>query len=128
MDNNTKIVKNQVTQYIRVCTKSKGLILIVEPMRTEKIIWPTFGCKIGQRDPIVMKLTLGMACHPSNVYTKFQIENTILERNGTYVEKSTEGYLCSKLEAFILIYDDMNKKMILTYLTVGCKYVKVTRL
>ena len=30
-----------------------------------------FCCKLGQSDPIVMKLTLDMSCHLLNAYTKF---------------------------------------------------------
>ena len=38
-------------------------------------------------------------------------ENRIFEKkNGTYVEKYTEGYLCTKFERFILIYQFMIAK------------------
>ena len=40
----------------------------------KKWVWPTFGCKLGQNDPIVMQLKLDMSCHLLNVYTKFQID------------------------------------------------------
>ena len=40
----------------------------------KKWVWPTFGCKLGQSDPIVMQLKLDMSCHLLNVYTKFQID------------------------------------------------------
>ena len=40
----------------------------------KKLVWPTFGCKLGQSDPIVMQLKLDMSCHLLNVYTKFQID------------------------------------------------------
>ena len=40
----------------------------------KKYVWPTFGCKLGQSDPIVMQLKLDMSCHLLNVYTKFQID------------------------------------------------------
>ena len=40
----------------------------------QKRVWPTFGCKLGQSDPIVMQLKLDMSCHLLNVYTKFQID------------------------------------------------------
>ena len=40
----------------------------------KKWVWPTFGCKLGQSDPIVMQLKLDMLCHLLNVYTKFQID------------------------------------------------------
>ena len=38
----------------------------------QKLVWLTFGCKLGQNDPIVMKLKLDM-CHLRNVYNKFEI-------------------------------------------------------
>ena len=37
-------------------------------------VWPTFGCKLGQSDPIIMQLKLYMSCHLLNTYTKFQID------------------------------------------------------
>ena len=40
----------------------------------KKYVWPTFGCKLGQSDPIVMQLKFDMSCHLLNVYTKFQID------------------------------------------------------
>ena len=40
----------------------------------KKWVWPTFGCKLGQIDPIVMQLKLDMSCHLLNAYTKFQID------------------------------------------------------
>ena len=40
----------------------------------KKWVWPTFGCKLGQSDPIVMQLKLNMSCHLLNVYTKFEID------------------------------------------------------
>ena len=40
----------------------------------KKWVWPTFCCKLGQNDPIVMQLKLDMSCHLLNVYTKFQID------------------------------------------------------
>ena len=39
----------------------------------QKWVWPTFGCKLGQNDPIVMQLKFNMSWHLMNVYTKFQI-------------------------------------------------------
>ena len=40
----------------------------------KKWVWPTFGCKLGQSDLIVMQLKLDMSCHPLNVYTTFQTD------------------------------------------------------
>ena len=58
MDNNMKIITNQGTDYIRVCTKFEGHISICEDIHAEKIIWPPFGREIGQCNPIAMKLKL----------------------------------------------------------------------
>ena len=40
----------------------------------KKWVWPTFGCKLGQSNPIVMQLKRDMSCHLLGVYTKFQID------------------------------------------------------
>ena len=40
----------------------------------KKWVWPTFGCKLGQGEPIVMQLKLDMSCHLLNVCAKFQID------------------------------------------------------
>ena len=50
----------------------------------QKWVWPTFGCKLGQSDSIVMQLKLDMSCHLLNVYTKFQIDISkhVEERSG----------------------------------------------
>ena len=51
------------------------IILIYEAMITKNEFGlATFGCKVGQSDPIVMQLKLDMLCHLLNVYTKFQID------------------------------------------------------
>ena len=39
-----------------------------------KWVWPTFGCKLGQSDPIEMQLKLYMLYHLLNVKTKFKID------------------------------------------------------
>ena len=36
-------------------------------------IWPTFGCKAGQKVLIAMKLELDLWCRLLDVYSKFQI-------------------------------------------------------
>ena len=33
----------------------------------KKLVWPTFGCKVGQNDPIAMKLEIYMSRHLLNV-------------------------------------------------------------
>ena len=38
----------------------------------KKWVWLTFGCKLGESDPIVMQLDV--LCHLLNVYTKFEID------------------------------------------------------
>ena len=40
----------------------------------QKNVSPIFSCKVGQSDPVVMKLKLDMSCHLLNVYSKFQID------------------------------------------------------
>ena len=40
----------------------------------KKLVWPTFGFKVGQSDPIAMTLKHDMLCHLPNVYTKYQID------------------------------------------------------
>ena len=88
-------------------------------MNAEKWLWPIFGCKVGQRVPIGMKLELDVWHYLLNVYTMFQndiskhvekkTENfsksktrkdnrqnskiRFLKKNGTYVEKYTAGHL-----------------------------------
>ena len=46
----------------------------MRPWLKKKQVWPTFGCKLGQGDPIVMQLKLDMSFQLLNVYTKFQID------------------------------------------------------
>ena len=53
-------------------TKFERSILIYESMIAKKWVWPTFGCKLSQSDPIMMKLKLDMSCHLLNVYTEFE--------------------------------------------------------
>ena len=58
-----------------MCTKFEEFILIYEAMIAKKWIWPTFGCKLGQNDLIVMQLKFDMLCHLLKyIYTKFQID------------------------------------------------------
>ena len=53
----------------RLCTKFTDLSWFIRPW-----VWPTFGCKLDQGDPITMKLTLHMSCHILILYTKFQLD------------------------------------------------------
>ena len=62
----TKISTVQDTCDASVCTKS------VEAIHEEKLLWPIFGCKVGQSDLIVMKLDVCRCL--LDVYAKFQID------------------------------------------------------
>ena len=46
--------------------------MIFEAMNAEKLLWPIFGCKVGQSVPIGMKLELDVWHYLLNVYTMFQ--------------------------------------------------------
>ena len=59
---------------IYLCTKFEGFISIYNNMIANKWLWLSFGCKVDQSDPIVMKLKHDLSCHLLNVYTKFQID------------------------------------------------------
>ena len=72
------------------------------PQEYQNRIWPTFGCKVGQKVLIAMKLELDLWCRLQDV--------GFLEKKRTYVEKYTEGYLRTKFERFILIYESMIAK------------------
>ena len=45
-----------------------------EAMNAEKLLWPTFGSKVGQSVLLGMKLNLDLWHRLLNVYTKFQID------------------------------------------------------
>ena len=49
------------------------LYIIFEAINEEKLLWPIFGCKVGQRDTIVSKLDMTWHCL-LDIYTKFQID------------------------------------------------------
>ena len=59
-----------------LCTRFEVYVLICETMLAKKWVWSTFGCKLGQSGPIVMKLKLDMSCHVLNVY---QVSNRYLK-------------------------------------------------
>ena len=95
----------------------------------KKLIWPTFNSKVGESVLIAMKIEFDLLHRQLYVCTNFQIniskhveksseslkkfktrknncqnsQNKIFAKNGTYVEKYTEGYLCTK------IYLDLSK-------------------
>ena len=43
-------------------------------MNADKLLWPTFGSKVGQSVQIGMKLELDACHHPLDVYAKFQTD------------------------------------------------------
>ena len=57
----------------------------------KKWVWPTFGCKLGQNDPIVMQLKLDMSCRLLNVYTKFQIDISKHVEEKSEKRRQTDG-------------------------------------
>ena len=40
----------------------------------KKWVWLTFGCQVGQNDPIVVKIKLNLLYHLLDIYTKFRID------------------------------------------------------
>ena len=52
------------------CTKCGTLTFVA--INEEKWLWHIFGCKVGQSDPIVMKLNV--CCCLLDAFTKFQID------------------------------------------------------
>ena len=62
-ENNTFVVKYTAGH---LCNKFIGFILVYV---AKKWVWPTFGCKVDQSDPIATKL-----CQLLNVYAIFQID------------------------------------------------------
>ena len=55
-------------------------------MYADKWLRPIFGCKVGQKVQIRMKLELDVWHHPLNVYAKFQTDIS------KHVQKSTENF------------------------------------
>ena len=116
------------------------------PQEYQTRFWPTFGCKVGQKVLIAMKLELGLWCHLLDVFSKFRInisniskkarkteknsktrknnpqnsENKIYEKTGTYAKQYAKGYLRIKFQGFILIYESMIAKK-WVWPTFGCK-------
>ena len=43
-------------------------------MNADKLLWPIFGCKVGQSVQIGMKLELDLWHHLLDVYAKFQTD------------------------------------------------------
>ena len=88
----------------------------------QKSVWPTFGCKLGQSDPIVMQLKLDMSCHLLNVYTKFQIDiaKHVEEKSGK--RGRTDGQTDGHCHGIIRPFFKRAYKMVMT-----CKIVhKIT--
>ena len=69
----TKINRGQDTHYLSVCTKSEAYI-ISKAMNADKWLWLIFGCKVGQKGQIGMKLELDVLHHPLDLYAKFQTD------------------------------------------------------
>ena len=69
----TELMSRNIQQATCV-SNLKNLSWFMRPWLQKKRVWPTFGCKLGQNDPIVIQLKLDMSCHLLNVYTKCQID------------------------------------------------------
>ena len=71
-------------------------------------VWPTFGCKLGQSDPIVMQLKLDMSYHLLNLYIKFQIDisKRVEEKSGKRgrtdgrTDRRTDGHCHGIIRSF----------------------------
>ena len=63
-----------------------GLHIIFMAMYADKLLWPIFGCKVGQSDQIGMKLELDVWHHPLDLYAKFQTDIS------QHVQKSPENF------------------------------------
>ena len=85
-----------------LCTKFQEFILIFEAMIAKKLVWLTFGCKLSQSDPTVMKLKLDMSCNLLNVCTKFQIEMSMnVERSRENLHRWTDGHCHRMIRPFL---------------------------
>ena len=69
---NWTYVEQDTTGHLR--TNFEEFTLICKARIAKNWVRSNFGCKLGQSDPIVMKLKLDMSCYLLNVYTKFQID------------------------------------------------------
>ena len=63
-----------------------GLYITFKAMNAHKLLWPIFGCKIGQNFQIGMKLDLDMWHYLQDLYTKFQTDIS------KHVKKSPENF------------------------------------
>ena len=62
------------------------------------------GCKLGQSDPIVMKLKLDMSCHPLNAYTKFQIDiSKHVEKSPENSDGRTDGQAATSIDLMVIL-------------------------
>ena len=59
---------------------------MIYAMHADKWLWPIFGCKVGQRVQIGMKLELDVWHHSTDVYAKFQTDIS------KHVQKSPENF------------------------------------
>ena len=84
------ILKKQKQTYVDCIQKAtyvpnlKDVSWFMRPW-LQKNVSPIFSCKVGQSDPVVMKLKLDMSCHLLTVYSKFQIDIS------KHAEKSPEN-------------------------------------
>ena len=69
----TKFNKVQGTHYLSVY-QIWGLYIIFKAMNADKLLWPTFGSKVGQSVQIGMKLEFDVWHHPLDAYAKFQTD------------------------------------------------------
>ena len=63
-----------------------GLYIIFKAMNADTLLWPIFGCKVGQSVQIGMKFELDVWHHPLDVYAKFQTDIW------QHVQKSPENF------------------------------------
>ena len=57
----------------------------------KKWVWPTFGCKLGQSDPIVMQLKLDMSCHLLYIPSFKLISQSMLKKSSKNADGRTDG-------------------------------------
>ena len=72
--------------------------MIFKTMNADKLLWPIFGCKVGESVPIGMKLENvekkpGKPRKIQNAQNCQNFENNIFTKIGTYVKKYTAGHL-----------------------------------
>ena len=68
-------------------------ILIYESMiaKKKKRVWLTFDCKLGQSDPIMIKLKLDMSCHWMYILSLKAISQSMLKKSPENSDGRTDG-------------------------------------